>query len=244
MPVSAVHAVLRNRIYTGEFEWNGRRFRGQHKALIILELWERAQVALDGRHATRHRHAKHEFTYSHLITCGNCGCSLVGERKKGKHVYDHCTGFKRKCGEHYVREEVLEAAFSKMLGSLRFNEKVFAWMRTALRNSHAEQKQECDATIQSHRAEWERLRNRIHAMYIDKRDGKIDDASFQRMSAQWRDEQLRCEHALGLIDTADRDDLAGGVRLLELAQDAWQLFDQQGPEEKFKLLTFVVSNAT
>ncbi len=136
-----------------------------------------AQVALDGRHATRHRHAKHEFTYSHLITCGNCGCSLVGERKKGKYVYDHCTGVKGKCGEPYVREEVLEAQFSKVLGSLHFNEKVFEWIRTALRNSHAEQKQECDAAIQRHRAEWERLQNRIHAMYIDKCDGKIEDAS-------------------------------------------------------------------
>ncbi|HUZ72353.1 MAG TPA: recombinase family protein [Stellaceae bacterium] len=244
VPVSAVHTVLRNRIYTGEFEWKGRRFRGQHKALITRELWERVQGVLDGRHATKHRHAKHEFAFSHLITCGHCGCSLVGERKKGKYVYYHCTGFKGKCGEPYVREEVLEAEFSKVLGSLRFNEEVFEWVRKALRDSHTEQKQECDAAIERHRAERERLQNRIHAMYIDKLDGKIDDAFFRRMSAQWRDEQLRCEHEIGLIDTADRDYLESGVRLLELAQDARRLFDQQGPEEKYKLLKFVVSNST
>ena len=34
------------------------------------------------------------------------------------------------------------------------------------------------------------------------------------------------------------------MRLLELARDAQRLFAQQGPEEKRKLLKFVVSNST
>lgn len=244
VPVSAVHTVLRNRIYTGEFEWKGRRFRGQHKAIISCELYERVQGVLDGRHASKHRRGKHEFAFSHLVTCGHCGCSLVGERKKGKYVYYHCTGYKGKCGEPYVREEVLEAEFSRVLGSLRFSDEVFEWVRTALRDSHDEQKQDCEAAIQRHRAAWERLQNRIHAMYIDKLDGKIDDAFFRRMSAQWRDEQLRCEHEIALIDVADRDYLDSGIRLLELAQNARRLFEQQSPEEKRKLLKFVVSNST
>jgi len=244
VPVSAIHNVLRNRLYSGDFEWKGRRFRGQHKPLVSRELWERVQGVMDGRRAKKLRNAKHEFAYSHLITCGHCGCALVGEIKKGQYIYYHCTGYKGKCGEPYVREEVLEEEFSKLLRSLRFDDEVFEWVRTALRDSHAEQQQECEAAIQRHRAESERLQNRIHAMYIDKLDGKIDDAFFRRMSAQWRDEQLRCEHEIGLIDSADRDYLDGGVRLLELARDAQRLFAKQGPEEKRKLLKFVVSNST
>jgi len=41
---------------------------------------------------------------------------MVGEIKKGRYVYYHCTGYKQKCGEPYVREEVLKAKFSHLLG--------------------------------------------------------------------------------------------------------------------------------
>jgi len=39
---------------------------------------------------------------------------------------------------------VLGAEFSKVLGSLRFNDEVFERVRKALRDRHAEQKQQCD----------------------------------------------------------------------------------------------------
>jgi hypothetical protein len=28
----------------------------------------------------------HDFTYSGIITCGHCGCSMVAELKKGRYV--------------------------------------------------------------------------------------------------------------------------------------------------------------
>ncbi len=40
VPVSTVHTILRNRIYTGWFEWNGKLIQGKHAALVPLELWE------------------------------------------------------------------------------------------------------------------------------------------------------------------------------------------------------------
>src|SRR5215213_10697047 len=41
VPVSTIHKILRNRLYFGEFEWNGRIFQGKHQPLISRELWER-----------------------------------------------------------------------------------------------------------------------------------------------------------------------------------------------------------
>ena len=79
VPVSTVHATLRNRLYMGEFEWNGRIYYGKHQPLVTRELWERVQGVLDGRHAKKHRRVKHNFAFSGLIACGHCGCSIVGE---------------------------------------------------------------------------------------------------------------------------------------------------------------------
>src|SRR4029077_12943314 len=81
VPVSTVHTTLRNRLYTGEFEWNGHVYMGKHQPLVTRELWERVQGVLDGRHAKKNRRVKHDFAFSGLITCGHCGCAIVGEVK-------------------------------------------------------------------------------------------------------------------------------------------------------------------
>ena len=89
VPVSTVHTILRNRLYSGDFEWNGRRFTGRHAAIVSRELWEQVQEVLDGRYARKTRRAKRDFAFAGLITCGHCGCALVGEIKKGRYVYYH-----------------------------------------------------------------------------------------------------------------------------------------------------------
>jgi site-specific DNA recombinase len=69
VPVSTIHAILRNRIYTGQFEWNGKLYQGKHEPLVSIDLWEQVQGVLDGRHAKKHRRVKHDFAFSGLIAC-------------------------------------------------------------------------------------------------------------------------------------------------------------------------------
>jgi site-specific DNA recombinase len=240
VPVSTVHAVLRNPLYMGEIEWKGRTYPGKHVPLVSREVWERVQHVLDGRHAKKHRRVKHEFAFSGLIVCGHCGCSMVGELKKDRYIYYHCTGYKGRCDEPYVREEILEKQFSEMLGRLE----VLAWVRDALRASHADEKREHEAAMGRLRAEYDRLQARMHAMYVDKLDGKVDGAFFERMSAEWQAQQDYCLREIERHQTADRSYLEEGVRLLELARSAQRLFAGQGAREKHRLLNFVVSNST
>jgi DNA invertase Pin-like site-specific DNA recombinase len=116
VPTSTVHSTLRNRLYSGWFEWNGKLYQGRHEPLVSVELWERVQGVLDGRHAKKNRRMKHDLAFSGLIACAECGCSVVGEIKKQRYVYYHCTGYADKCQGNpascrrkHVREESLEA---------------------------------------------------------------------------------------------------------------------------------------
>jgi site-specific DNA recombinase len=147
VPVSAVHSILRNRLYTGQFEWNGKLIQGKHEPLVSVELWERVQGVLDGRFAKKHRRMSHDFAFSGLIACARCGCSVVGEIKKQRYVYYHCTGYADKCQgnpascrRRYVREELLESQFTELLGRLHFDDEVLAWVRGALHVSHADKR--------------------------------------------------------------------------------------------------------
>ncbi|MGE3784518.1 MAG: recombinase family protein [Alphaproteobacteria bacterium] len=84
VPTSTVHSILRNRLYTGCFEWNGNLYQGKHEPLVSIELWERVQGVMDGRNVTKHRRMIHDFAFSGLIACAKCGCLVVGEIKKQK----------------------------------------------------------------------------------------------------------------------------------------------------------------
>jgi hypothetical protein len=118
VPTSTVHRILRKQ-YSGDFDYNGVLYHGTYEPLITPELWQQVQDVLDGRHAKRPKKRTHDFAFAGLITCGHCGCAMVGEIKKGRYVYYHCTGYKGKCPEPYTREEVLEKNFTAVLkGSL------------------------------------------------------------------------------------------------------------------------------
>jgi site-specific DNA recombinase len=187
VPVSTVHTILRNRLYTGWFEWNGKLIQGKHEALVSAELWERVQGVLDGRFAGKAKRGRHDFAFSGLIACHACGCAVVGEIKKQLYVYYHCTGYADKCQgnpascrRRYVREESLEAQFTELLGRLRFDDEVLEWVRDALHASHADERREHEEAIKRHQAEYNRLNDRIHAMYVDKLDRLVDMAFYDR----------------------------------------------------------------
>src|SRR5258705_3106764 len=251
VPVSTVHTILRNRLYTGWFEWNGKLIQGKHEALVPVELWERVQDVMDGRFAKKAKRGKHDFAFSGLIACHACGCAVVGEIKKQRYVYYHCTGYADKCRGNpascrrkYVGEEALEAQFTELLGRLKFDDEVLEWVREALHASNADERREHEEAIKRHQAEYKRLNDRIHAMYVDKLDGLVDTAFFEKMSNQWREEQNRCQREIERHQNADKSYLHEGVALLDLARNAQRLFATPEPREKRRLLNFVLSNFT
>ncbi len=251
VPVSTVHTILRNRIYTGQFDWNGKRYEGKHEPLVTIDLWERVQGVMDGRNTKKPKRSKHNFAFSGLIACAKCGCSVVGEIKKQKYIYYHCTGYADKCqGEpascrrKHVREEILEKQFTDMLGRLHFDDEVLDWVRDALHASHADERREHEEAIKRLEAENKRLGDRINAMYVDKLDGRVDTAFFDKMSEEWREEQNRCLREIERHQHAEKSYMNEGIQLLELARNAQSLFERQDAREKRRLLNFVLSNCT
>jgi hypothetical protein len=61
--VATVHKILKNRIYTGDFDWDGAQYEGKHEPLISCALWEQAQRVLEHRGTKKHRRAKHDFAF-------------------------------------------------------------------------------------------------------------------------------------------------------------------------------------
>jgi hypothetical protein len=131
-----------------------------------------------------------------------------------------------------------------MLGRLKFDDDVLEWVRDALHASDADERRELEEAIRRHQTEFKRLQDRINPMYVDKLDGLIETAFFERMSNQWCEEQNRCQREIERRQNADKSYKDEGIALLDLARNAQRLFAAQEPREKRRLLNFLLSNCT
>lgn len=189
MNVSSIHAILRKRIYTGEFDWKGEVFQGKYEPLVNKATWERVQDLLNARSELRHRKMIHDFTYTGLLRCGHCGCAMVGEIKKDRYIYYHRTKYKGKCPEPYTREEVVHREFTDLLRRLVIPEPVLKWLSAELERSAHDEERARQQTTKSWRDECDRLQARLDAMYEDKLDGRITPEQYDRKAKDIRSRQ-------------------------------------------------------
>ncbi|MFM2244039.1 MAG: hypothetical protein RL071_113 [Pseudomonadota bacterium] len=197
LAVAAIHYTLTNLLYAGEFSWADQVYPASHPPLISRALWDRVQDQLQDRCTYVRREQKHDFPFSGLVRCGACADAadqgdrlLVGEMHKGQYVYYRCEGCK-KAGRKvaYIRQERIDEAMVRALRSLRLDEEVLAWVRTALLASHGdEQRFHAEAVARLHK-QYEQLQRRIDFAYEDRLDGRISTEAFDRMAEGWRVEQ-------------------------------------------------------
>ena len=241
--VSSIHAILRKRIYTGEFDWKGEVFPGSYEPLVNKATWERVQDLLSARSELRHRKMVHDFTYSRLLRCGHCDCAMVGESKKDRYVYYHCTKYRGKCPEPYTREEVVHREFTDILRRLVIPEPVLKWLGEELERSTGHEARVRQRTVKSWHDECDRLQGRLDAMYEDKLDGRITPHQYDLKAKENRSRQEALRTKIREYQ-APAADLLAGLNMMRLSSVACKEFQRQGSREQRKLLTLVVECAT
>ena len=130
LAISTMYEIFSNPFYYGEFEWDGKCYKGAHKGMITKEEFDRGQVIL-GRKG-RPRSQKHRFPFTGIIRCGTCGCMVTAEHKLKKlkkarktriYTYYHCTRKgKVKCREKSIRAHALEEQIKEILGTITIPE--------------------------------------------------------------------------------------------------------------------------
>jgi site-specific DNA recombinase len=244
VPVTTLHKVLRKRIYTGDFDYGGVMYQGRHEPLVTRDIWERVQEILDGRQEKKHRKVTHDFAYSGLIKCGHCGCSLVGEVKKGRYVYYHCTGYRGKCGERYTREEILEQQFAACLRELVVPPPVLVWLQSEVAESDQTDLAARAQTVRRERTDLERTQARLQMLYEDRLDGRIDAETYDKKAEEIRQQQERIRQKIRASDAALLPPIHQAVDLVAITSKAADLFLEQLGTEQRKLLRLLLEQAS
>ena len=234
---ASIHHILRNRIYSGDFDFDGVTYKGTQTPLVSRETWERVQAILDGRTSSSSRQRKRQFTLTGLVHCGHCGCLMVGELKKGRYVYYHCTGSKGRCGDPYVREEKLLGEVGRSLDELVIAPVTLEWLRTAVAESDLTER----GARKQLKAEYDRLQARIETMYLDRLDGRITAQFFDERSKPWREEQKRIESQM---QTQALRSAAEAVQIMQSVSDACGSFQNQPAQQQRAIASALMQKAT
>ena len=242
MTKSEVHRLLRNPIYVGDFVWNGKLYRGSHEPLVSRQLFDAVQDVFE--RANRPKYTKHRHAFAGLIACGICGCAMTAEVKKGRYVYYHCTGFRGRCGNTYIREEELSKLFEHAVRRVQIPSEVAEGIAETLRSSQAEKERFHRTAVMQLQQRHLAVQGKLDRAYDDRLAGNITDEMWTRKSQEWQRELEDIRRETSRHDRASADYSVTGSKILELAKNAHNLFIRQDSSEQARLLKILLSNCT
>ena len=236
---STVHWLVRNPIYAGNFWWSGELYESKDPPLITAALFDRVQARLDAHHDTRP--SVHSFAFTGLVRCAHCGKAVTAEIHKNRYIYYHCSAKCRK--EKYVSEEKLAALFGHVVRELQLGPELLALAKRVLLESRETIKEDAEARMVAQRQRYDRFSALIDKAYVDKLEGHIDEDFFQRKRQEWEAERAEAMAMMQRLDRADRDNIDLGIQVLELADQAYDLYSRRTPHQQRILLDLLCSNS-
>ena len=143
---SVLYKIFTDVFYTGQFEWGGTVYKGNHQPMITFEEFDHVQVLLGRKGKPRPK--KHEFPFTGLIKCAECRCAITAinrvkfNKASGKtktYTYYYCTNRKKgyDCSQKtYVRATDLEKQIEDELESVTILPEFLKWALEVLNSKN------------------------------------------------------------------------------------------------------------
>lgn len=241
---SMVGRILRNTVYYGYFYDNNELKKGKYEPLLEKEVWTRVQDRLNGKATYNHKKAKLVFKYRGYIFCGECGCSITAERKKG-HIYYRCTKSKGYCSQSYLREEDLEPQLFDIFKKIQLDSSDIENVHDELIALYEKDKNFQSITLKNLRTELTKLEDEKMKIYKKLMLGEVDvddrEIAFELKESITKRIKAISAQIEGLSDNS-YNWLEQSSNLLKLSKKATELFSIATAEQKLQLLDFVSSN--
>ncbi len=132
-----VGTILKNRIYIGKLKYKGKEYEGQHKPIVLDDIFNAAQLRYKEYQKSFGKSQKTPYKGKHLLSgmmfCGNCGARYfthcVTRKDYGTYYYYKCysrDGNKEMkkidgCKNPTYREDVLDKMIIDEINKLAFN---------------------------------------------------------------------------------------------------------------------------
>ena len=119
---ASISRMLTNRAYLGLVKHKGEYHEGRFEPILSATLFEAVQNVLLRRAKPRKSKQRHDFPFTGLLNCGECGSAITAQFSRGKcggiYRYYRCTKKKGVCSQKYLQENNLAAQLKARLKSV------------------------------------------------------------------------------------------------------------------------------
>jgi DNA invertase Pin-like site-specific DNA recombinase len=170
----SIKRLLVNRAYLGFVKHRGEWFDGNFEPLVSSELFEDVQRVLKDRERPRKRKNKHDFPFTGLFRCEECGSMISAQwttnRHGTKYRYYRCSKKRGRCSQSYLREEDLAEQIKSHLQTISLPECHTDWMLKHVEKLEKEDREVSGSEVQNLsdrlKAEGDRM-DKLVSTYLD-----------------------------------------------------------------------------
>lgn len=153
LALSALYYVFTNPFYAGVLTCEGQTRPGKHPPMVTLDEFDRVQQLLGRPRLARPQ--RHEFAFTGMIRCGECGAAVTASEIRNRYGYRysyyHCTRRRLdyRCRQPYVPVGALDRQVERYLREIAVPEWLHRWLLTQLKTSLAQEDENLIAQRQS-----------------------------------------------------------------------------------------------
>ena len=240
---SAITHILKNPLYYGVFRWNEKLYQGSHTPLISKELFDKVQDILSGKPLNHIN--KRNFPFNNIIRCGTCDCKVLGELKKKKYIYYHCTFSKgRHSGGDYINQENIAKMFEPSLQKIALSNELAEWLKEALKERLRDSQKLRENRLNLLTGQLKRLSTRLSRLYDAKLDNEVNNEMFKTKEEEYNNQILEINSQITNLKKDKPDVYEYACKIFELSKNLVYLYNRANYEEKAKILKTVSSNYT
>ena len=244
LSMSGIYEIFGNPFYYGLIERKEGVYPGKHDPLITEEEFWKIQDLLGRR--GRPRPKTHEFAFTGLIMCAECGCMITAEEKINRYgyhyTYYHCTKKKRgtRCQQKYIELKDLENQIAIFLENVHVPQKLldlaFEHLREEEMDGHQKEK-DVRRSLDKVLADCEKRLGNLNQMRLK---DLINDEEYIEEKKRLAEEKARIERSL--LDDPIKRSLDLTAETFNFAARAIKNFQNGSLEDKRTILQELGSN--
>jgi hypothetical protein len=245
--LSSIYKIFTNPFYYGMIQRKGTVYQGKHKPIITEDEYWRAQRIL-GREG-KPRPKIHEFAFTGLMRCGECGSAITAEEKINRfgshYIYYHCTkkNHRTHCAERCIRLEELESQMMEFLEQIHIPKRLLQIALDFLK-TEGQQEQENEVhrkeSVQGARDNCRRKLDNLNQMRLK---DLINDEEYATEKRRLLNDKIHLERNLDVREETGRVNSLTAQTFV-FAAEALERFKNGTMEDKRALFRGIGSNPT
>jgi site-specific DNA recombinase len=197
---SGIKEILQRIDYAGGLSYDGEiNKEAQHKAIISMETYERAQKMFKIRNKGADRSRKHNTLLAGMVHCFRCGNLMYGEyHEKGK--YYKC----KKCGSPYAKMDYIDEQVAGFFEGSHFSETGLAEVKQTLidiKNNEGSSIPQQKKSLEARRKALDIKMRKLEDKLLFQDEGSIDKERLEAMYEPMKKEMKQVEEQLKALDT-------------------------------------------